>query len=1021
MSITILHLSDIHIFDSNDDILSKAEKISHSLFYILPNTEILIILISGDIAYSGKAEQYDVALDFLLKIKHEIESESTCEIKFILTPGNHDCNFDDDNTTRNLIVNSINDINTSEIDDSIINTATSIQKNFFSFRELLEDNSNVSDDLLWRSTTLECRGKKITFDCLNVSWLSKINEEVGKLYFPIGRYAKKESENEFLDLRIVILHHPFNWFNQTAYRPFRTFIRKIASLVISGHEHQPNAGMVNDIETKSSFFIEGGVLQEYGDNENSSFNLIQIDLNNSSFENTIFNWNGSLYEGKKSIKQNFISDASKHQNNGFHIKPEYQDVLDDPGAFLKHPSQSKVSLGDIYVFPDLKKTKENENKINKNISSIKLLDIDFIKNSVLIEGEEKSGKTSLLYQMYVKLFEKGFIPLLINGRDLKSSETNLIDSTINKAIEKQYGLEKNILFNQTSRNKKILLIDDFDDSKIKSKPSQLNLLKELRKKFLCIVATVGPMFEIREMFDSEQSSTIDELDHYKIQSFGHVLRERLINKWISIGDTDFIDQSTCIGRCDEAEKLINSVMQKSIIPTTPLYLLTLLQSIDAGRSGDFKDSALGHYYHYLLSQSFQNADVQANKLTELFQYSAHLAWEFHIKGKQELNEFELRDFNNRFSKEWHTVEYAERIGTLLNSRVLFKYGEEYSFKYPYIFYYLKGQYVSENLEHEEIKKYIAHCCNHLYVREHANTVLMLAHHTNDDFLLSSISQAMKSLFCEHKPIQLNGDTSLISNLLENASKLKFSCGDPIKNRTKRHELEDRLDNGHDGLADEEERSDKLSSIAQMTMLFKTTEILGQILKNQYAKIQRYKKSVLLEELFNGPLRAIREFYSVFENKPDHIISEIESVLIKKGHSLSVEERKNIARRVAADIIQVISYAFVFRTSQSVNSESLLEDIHNLVMEKPSISFKLIEMGILLDSPKPLPRQQLKELYDQVSTNMIASKIIQLMIFNRLYMFKTSERDMQWISQGIGIDIGLQHTITYQHKRQRLLK
>lgn len=74
-------------------------------------------------------------------------------------------------------------------------------------------------------------------------------------------------------------------------------------------------------------------------------------------------------------------------------------------------------------------------------------------------------------------------------------------------------------------------------------------------------------------------------------------------------------------------------MQKSIIPTTPLYLLTLLQSIDAGRSGDFKDSALGHYYHYLLSQSFQNADVQANKLTELFQYSAHLTWEFHIKRK----------------------------------------------------------------------------------------------------------------------------------------------------------------------------------------------------------------------------------------------------------------------------------------------------------------------------------------------------------------------------------------------------
>ena len=118
---------------------------------------------------------------------------------------------------------------------------------------------------------------------------------------------------------------------------------------------------------------------------------------------------------------------------------------------------------------------------------------------------------------------------------------------------------------------------------------------------------------------------------------------------------------------------------------------------------------------------------------------------------------------------------------------------------------------------------------------------------------------------------------------------------------------------------------------------------------------------------------------------------------------------------------MISYAFIFRASQSVSSESLLEDIHNLVKEKPSISFRLIEIGVLLDSPKPLPRQQLLDLYNQVSTNVIASRIVKIMVLNRLYMFKTSEKDMQWISQGIGLDIGMQHAITYQHKKQRLIK
>ncbi|MBK7491530.1 MAG: hypothetical protein IPI17_05600 [Nitrosomonas sp.] len=113
-------------------------------------------------------------------------------------------------------------------------------------------------------------------------------------------------------------------------------------------------------------------------------------------------------------------------------------------------------------------------------------------------------------------------------------------------------------------------------------------------------------------------------------------------------------EATSIARLDQAEKLMNAVMQKAIIPAIPLYLLTLLQSIDAGRSGDFKESALGYYYQYLLTEAFQNSGVKSDKLTELFQYSVYLAWEFHHQGKRELSELDLRAFNERFSNEWHT-------------------------------------------------------------------------------------------------------------------------------------------------------------------------------------------------------------------------------------------------------------------------------------------------------------------------------------------------------------------------------
>ncbi|OIQ68847.1 hypothetical protein GALL_495550 [mine drainage metagenome] len=353
------------------------------------------------------------------------------------------------------------------------------------------------------------------------------------------------------------------------------------------------------------------------------------------------------------------------------------------------------------------------------------------------------------------------------------------------------------------------------------------------------------MFEMSEMLDGDASRALVALTHYKIQPFGHALRGQLITRWLSLGADGSVDEATSIARLDQAEKLMNAVMQKAVIPSIPLYLLTLLQSMDAGRSGDFKESALGYYYQYLLTEAFQASGVKPDKLTELFQYSAYLAWEFHFQRERELSETDLRIFTERFSKEWHTVDFSPRLEILLKARVLCKVGEDYAFRYPYIYYYLKGQYLSENLSDLDVRAYIGQCCQHLYVRDHANTVLFLAHHTNDDFVLKSIADSLHNLFRGRSPVRFDGDTDAVKKLIQDAPKLTYSGETPAEHRTRRNSIEDQLDDGYDGLAESEEESAELSLIAQMTMLFKTTEILGQVLKNQYSKIQRTRKGTLL--------------------------------------------------------------------------------------------------------------------------------------------------------------------------------
>ncbi|MBX3671246.1 MAG: metallophosphoesterase [Rhodocyclaceae bacterium] len=1019
MTAVILHLSDVHIKSVKDPILKRAKSIAACVFSSLPSASKVFIVVSGDIAFSGQADQYGLATTFFDEIRSAIVAEAEVPVSFVIVPGNHDCDFDKNNGARKMLINNIDESDDPEIDGSVIEICTSIQADFFAFRNALENNPDAYGDALWRTARYEVEGKCFSFECLNVSWISKLKEEPGHLYFPVDHYKAKKSDS--VDVRLVVLHHPLNWFSQTIYKPFRTFLRQTANIIISGHEHQANVGIVHDAESEKSAFVEGCVLQGEKDLSDSAFNVVVLDIDVGQFASTRYAWSGDMYKPTEEGSWADYHDLPAKRANPFPIAESFLERLDDPGAFFKHPGQTNITLSDIFVYPDLRKVGNGEDKRRSFISAQRLLSPEVTADGALVEGEEKAGCTSLLFKLYRQYHGRGFVPVLICGKELRRTTDAEINSTIKHAVEVQYGKSYVEAFCQLPTTQKLLLIDNFDESSMKAADARVDLLCRIKKRFGHMVVTTGAMFEMREMLDGDASRQLLALQHYQLQPFGYILRSQLIERWFSLGADGTVDEATFIARCDQAERLMDVVIAKTVVPSHPLYLLTLLQSIEAGRSGDFKESALGYYYQYLLTEAFQRSGVKPEKLTEIFQYSAHLAWEFHLHKKSELTKDELREFNDRFSKHWVTVDFSQRLDVLLAARVLCQVGDDYKFRYPYIYYYLKGQYLSQNLSDLDVRAYIGHCTQHLYVRDHANTVLFLAHHSTDEFVLNSIAESLHGLFRAHAPVTFDGDTGGIKRLIEDAPKLTYSGESPVEHRKRRNELQDQLDDGHDGLSEIEESAPELSLIAQMTMLFKTTEILGQVLKNQYAKIPRTRKVDLLEDLFNGPLRAIRDFYSYLEKNPDALVAEIDAALLRKGKVDKEEDQKAIARRVVASLVQFITFAFVLRAAQSANSDSLSQDVRDVVKRNPTLAFKLIELNIILDSPKAIPRQKLKQLHKDVEKDLVAARILQIMVLNRLYMFKTSEQDMQWLNGELTIDLGIQHAITYQEKRRRLVK
>ena len=149
MTAVILHLSDIHIKNEHNPILTRASNIAACTFSVLPEASVLFVIISGDIAFSGKAAQYDLASGFLSLLKSVIQTEKDIPVYFVIAPGNHDCDFDRDTKMRQMAIKCLTEDSVGAIDDSVIDQCTLPQEEFFKFKKNMPSVALHTGDKLW--------------------------------------------------------------------------------------------------------------------------------------------------------------------------------------------------------------------------------------------------------------------------------------------------------------------------------------------------------------------------------------------------------------------------------------------------------------------------------------------------------------------------------------------------------------------------------------------------------------------------------------------------------------------------------------------------------------------------------------------------------------------------------------------------------------------------------------------------------------------------------------------------------
>lgn len=260
MTATFVHLSDIHFGQERDERVHIHDDVKRELILDagrivreLPGGTAQGILVTGDIAHSGKAEQYAEAGKWLDNLAAAIG----CEIfRIQMVPGNHDVDRDKQSVSSSHILDILKEGNPTKYEGILSNETdrASLFARFEAYGRFGEAYDCPLDEEGKYATNMQVElapGRTIRFVRLNSALLctGTETEENQELMMGARQFTIPRSEGEET---IVLIHHPLNWFKDG--NDARDYLRSRARVIMSGHEHNPKV-LIDEVDVGCSILM----------------------------------------------------------------------------------------------------------------------------------------------------------------------------------------------------------------------------------------------------------------------------------------------------------------------------------------------------------------------------------------------------------------------------------------------------------------------------------------------------------------------------------------------------------------------------------------------------------------------------------------------------------------------------------------------------------------------------------------------------------------------------------------------
>ena len=952
MALSIIHLSDIHITDENDLIIKRIGALKRACASAVQKHSQVVIAITGDIAYSGKIEQYVLAQKMLEEMVEYIIQETSSNVSIVCVPGNHDCDFTSEKSIRKKLVSQVKP---DEIDVDFYEEVSAIQENYKLFASTyINDTASILS-----TVSVQVGDDKVLFVLANSAWMSVLKEEPGKIVMPCSLFPTIQKE----DYKAIfyLYHHPDNWLNPDYKSSFEENIRKNADFVLFGHEHLRDSYQ----KSGSSFsFVcnQGKELQDnYGDS--SAFSIINFDEGFQSYCVINYEWTSSKYERVVVSQPLPFRRNLNSLQSVFRPTQKMAEQINDIGIAINHFAKEILTLSDLFVWPDLRIVDfKNHGSKHRTIKEHILREI-LSTNIAILCGPPNCGKTAIANMLYAHFFNSNEqCCILFNGRDFNTSDPHQLSKVIETTYKNQYDSAFLEDFLQLSKEQKVAIVDNFELIRM-HKERRTVVLDYLMDCFGKVIILISNPMEITSCIGSKTLAPNSEVFYYEILPLGNKKRKELISKWYQL-DNSLIDE--------EIEKRIETAIERvnmflgngtGVIPAHPVYVLGTLQNSDAIQP-TFNGSKYAFLYESLIFKSL-------SQISPDYMLSGNLNIHLTILGiiayfmlsnskthflKKELDNI-IGDYNKKKGLRTSTDNFLE---TMIKVQILREdktSGEQYKFKYPYMFYYFAGKYIEKHQHDKEVKLLIEHMSSKLFVETYGNIIIFICHFANSQEVVDNILLNAYCILDNYDPFDFNKSNSIFNEIRDAVEALipeSIVTNEEVEEN--RNSALVRMDDV--GINDgsvmveddqiDEDLQDKDKEFAAVMAAIKSLEVLGQILQTYPGEIDANIKADIIDEMHKLGMRSIQAII----NTMGYLERDLVEFLIEKEKADGKKHRRDeivvATKKFINLLISTMVQGMVHQVAVCLNSNHLLDSATDVFSNDQSISAKLILLDLRLN-------------------------------------------------------------------------